>query len=168
MEFRIRAGAGGAEGSVSWCVCMYVCVLGITQDFSVMADAGRGAGGQDTPVSLMPLDKSALESLFTDNLKINWLPQTSNYNITVGVKKAFTATLMISLRFLFCWKQAQTAFSPFFCYHLSFLKLPITGTFFFHPEKYECLKLLARLVFMDIPVWKYFNETTSVITIFFM
>lgn len=50
---------------------MYVCVLGITQDFSVMADAGRGAGGQDTPVSLMPLDKSALESLFTDNLKIN-------------------------------------------------------------------------------------------------
>lgn len=52
------------------------------------------------------------------------------------------------------------SFFHFSCYHLSSLKLPITGTFF-HPEKCECLKLLGCLVFNDILVWKHFKETAE-------
>lgn len=48
-------------------MCVFVCVLAITQDFSVIADAGRGAGKQATPSFLTSPDKSALEGVHRES-----------------------------------------------------------------------------------------------------
>lgn len=52
-------------------VWVRACVLATTQDFSVVADAHRGARGQGTPTSLTSPEKAALERLFTENLNIS-------------------------------------------------------------------------------------------------
>lgn len=63
----------------------------------------------------------------SQNLKLSWLPQTSHHNVTVGKKKAFTVTLMISLRFLF-------AGNKFKQWILSAIFLPFLLLSFFFPK----------------------------------